>query len=194
MPRARDRCATLQRNLGPLSLKANRKHTRRVNEAFAAYLCLKGRFGIRGERNKFLGTGEPGYHLLRKMKTVASGLRFAVRYDFSVAYELVLSTILLAVALLFQDWVHLDMILLATGHVVMAELLNSAVEAVCDFMETRQNEKVRAIKDIAAAAVGISIAIWLAVVVSDVVRVVRLIWPSNPWPGLPARGQTRPVC
>jgi len=29
-------------------------------------------------RNKFLGTGEPGYHPLRKLRTVCSGLRFAV--------------------------------------------------------------------------------------------------------------------
>jgi diacylglycerol kinase (ATP) len=129
-------------------------------------------------RNKFLGTGEPGYHPLRKIRIVLSGLRFAVRYDFSVAYKLVLSAILLTVALVFQNWVDFEMILLATGLVVMAELFNSAIEAVCDFMETRQNEKVRAIKDIAAAAVGISIAIWLTVVVSDVVRVVRLIWPG----------------
>jgi diacylglycerol kinase (ATP) len=129
-------------------------------------------------RNKFLGTGEPGYRPLRKIRIVLSGLRFAVRYDFSVAYKLVLSILLLALALAFQEWVDFEMILLATGLVVMAELFNSAIEAVCDFIETRQNEKVRAIKDIAAAAVGISIVIWLIVVVSDVVRVVKLIWPG----------------
>ena len=129
-------------------------------------------------RNKFLGTGEPGYHPIRKIRIVVSGLRFAVRYDFSVAYKLVLSTLLLAIALAFQEWVDFEMILLATGLVVMAELFNSAIEAVCDFIETRQNEKVRAIKDIAAAAVGISIVIWLVVVVSDVVRVIKLIWPG----------------
>lgn len=129
-------------------------------------------------RNKFLGTGEPGYHPLRKIRIVLSGLRFAVRYDFSVAYKLVLSVILLAVALVFQSWVDFELILLATGLVVMAELFNSAIEAVCDFMETRQNEKVRAIKDIAAAAVGISIAIWLTVVISDLVRVAKVLFPG----------------
>jgi diacylglycerol kinase (ATP) len=129
-------------------------------------------------RNQFLGTGEPGYHPLRKIRIVASGLRFAVRYDFSVAYNLVLSTLLLASALAFQEWVDFEMILLATGLVVMAGLFNSAIEAVCDFIEIRQNEMVRAIKDIAAAAVGISIVIGLIVVVSDVVRVIKLMWPG----------------
>ena len=42
-------------------------------------------------RNKFLGTGTPGYHPVRKVRTVISGLRYAVLYDASVAYKLVLS-------------------------------------------------------------------------------------------------------
>ena len=49
-------------------------------------------------RHKFLGTGDPGYHPLRKLRTVFSGLRYAVVYDFSVAYKLVLSALVLAVA------------------------------------------------------------------------------------------------
>jgi diacylglycerol kinase (ATP) len=100
-------------------------------------------------RNKFLGTGETGYHPLRKIRIVLSGLRFAVLYDFSVTYKMVLSAIILALALIFQQWVDFELILLATGLVLMAELFNSAIEAVCDFLETRENEKIRAIKDIA---------------------------------------------
>ena len=46
-------------------------------------------------RHKFLGIGEPGWHPLRKIATVLSGLRYAVVYDFSVAYKLVLSAIVL---------------------------------------------------------------------------------------------------
>lgn len=121
-------------------------------------------------RNKFLGTGETGYHPLRKIKVVLSGLRFAVLYDFSVAYKMVLSVIVLTLALIFQQWVDFELILLATGLVLMAELFNSAIEAVCDFLETRENEKIRAIKDIAAAAVGISVVVWLVVVILDLVH------------------------
>ena len=121
-------------------------------------------------RNKFLGTGETGYHPLRKIKVVLSGLRFAVLYDFSVAYKMVLSVIVLTLALIFQQWVDFELILLATGLVLMAELFNSAIEAVCDFLETRENEKIRAIKDIAAAAVGISVVVWLVVVMLDLVH------------------------
>lgn len=126
-------------------------------------------------RNKFLSPGETGYHPLRKIKVVLSGLRFAVFYDFSVAYKLVLSVIILVLALIFQQWVDFQMIMLATGLVLMAELFNSAIEAICDFLEPRENEKIRAIKDIAAAAVGISIVIWLTVIISDVSHLAALL-------------------
>jgi len=130
-------------------------------------------------RNKFLGTGETGYHPLRKIKVVLSGLRFAVLYDFSVAYKMVLSAIVLALALIFRQWVDFELILLATGLVLMAELFNSAIEAVCDFVESRENEKIRAIKDIAAAAVGISVVVWLVVVILDLVHLAALLLESR---------------
>jgi diacylglycerol kinase (ATP) len=131
-------------------------------------------------RNKFLGTGDAGYHPLRKIKVVLAGLRFAVRYDFSVAYKMVLSSVIIALALIFQQWVDFAMILLATGLVLTAELLNSAIETLCDFLEPRENAKIGAIKDIAAAAVGISIVVWVVVVVFDVVHLASVMLGRTP--------------
>ena len=51
-------------------------------------------------RNKFLGTGETGYHPLRKLRTIYSGLRYAVIYDLSVAWKVVFSLLVLAAAVL----------------------------------------------------------------------------------------------
>ncbi|OQX03188.1 MAG: diacylglycerol kinase [Thiothrix lacustris] len=115
-------------------------------------------------KNKFLGTGDEGYHPLRKFRTVLSGLNYAVKYDFSVTYKLVLSVIVLIVAFAFRGWVDFLMVLVATSLVLMAELFNSAIEALCDFVEERHNEKIKVIKDIAAAAVGVSILLWVIVI------------------------------
>jgi len=121
-------------------------------------------------RHKFLGTGDPGYHPLRKLRTVFSGLRYAVIYDFSVAYKLVLSALVLAAAFALRAWVDLLLILVVTALVLIVEILNSAIEALCDFVETRHNEKIKVIKDIAAAAVGISIFVWLVVLTIETSR------------------------
>ena len=66
-------------------------------------------------RHKFLGIGEPGYHPLR---TVFSGLRYAVIHDWSVTYKRVVSAIILIDAFSLRAWVDLLVILLATAFVV----------------------------------------------------------------------------
>ena len=121
-------------------------------------------------KNKFLGTGDEGYHPLRKFRTVLSGLNYAVKYDFSVTYKFVLSVVVLIVAFAFRGWVDFLMVLVATSLVLMAELFNSAIEALCDFVEERHNEKIKVIKDIAAAAVGVSILLWVIVIGMEIWR------------------------
>lgn len=121
-------------------------------------------------RHKFLGTGDPGYHPLRKIRTVISGLRYAVIYDFSVTYKLVLSALVLTAAIALRAWVDVLLILVVTAFVLVAELFNSAIEALCDFLETQHNEKIKIIKDIAAAAVGISIFVWVVVLAVEASR------------------------
>ncbi|MCM2285581.1 MAG: diacylglycerol kinase [Desulfobacula sp.] len=114
-------------------------------------------------RNKFLGQGEEGYHPIRKIQVCLSGLRYAIRYDFSVAYKVYLSLVMLLTCFFFRQWIDSLLIMAATGLVLIAELFNSAIEALCDFIETNENEKIKIIKDISAAATGISVLIWVVV-------------------------------
>jgi len=113
--------------------------------------------------NKFLGTGEKGYHPWRKIKVCLSGLRYAIHYDFSVAYKVCLSIITLIICFLLRQWVDFLLIMAATALVLIAEMFNSAIEALCDFVETHENHKIKVIKDISAAAAGISILLWAVI-------------------------------
>jgi len=126
-------------------------------------------------RNKFLGTGEPGYHPLKKLRTIYSGLRYAVVYDFSVAWKLVFSLLVLAAALSLREWLDALLIIVVTALVLFAEIMNSAIEALCDFVETRHNEKIGIIKDIAASGVGIAMFAWLLVLGFEVEEMLRAI-------------------
>ncbi len=128
-------------------------------------------------RHKFLGTGEAGYHPLRKIRTVISGLRYAVLYDWSVTYKLIVSVVVLAVAFGARAWVDFLLILVVTAFVLVSEIFNSAIEALCDFVETRHNEKIKVIKDIAAAGVGIAIFVWFIVLGVELSRLLDLALP-----------------
>jgi len=118
-------------------------------------------------RNKFLGTGEPGYRPIRKLRIILNGLKFSVLHEASVAYKVVLSLITIGTSYYFNQWIDLMAIVIVTGLMLAAELFNSAIEAICDFLITEENEKIGIIKDISAAATGIAIFAWLLVMVYE---------------------------
>ncbi|MCY7336570.1 MAG: diacylglycerol kinase [Chamaesiphon sp.] len=117
----------------------------------------------------------PGYHPIKKIKVVLKGLNVAVITDFSVAYKLVLSIPILLVACMLYRWVDLSIILLATGMMLLAELFNSAIEILCDFVEPQQNPQIGAIKDIAAAAAGIAIFVWAAILTIEGIQFLAIV-------------------
>jgi len=117
----------------------------------------------------------PGYHPIKKIKVVLKGLKVAGIADFSVAYKLVLSIPILLVACMFYRWVDLNIILLATGMMLLAELFNSAIEVLCDFVEPQHNPQIGTIKDIAAAAAGIAIFVWAAILIIEAIQLWAIV-------------------
>ncbi len=122
--------------------------------------------------NKFLGTGEKGYHPWRKFKVILSGIRFAVLHDFSVLYKLILSILVLIATVVFDEKFDVTLIILATGVMLASELFNTAIEAMCDYMQTQYDEKIHIVKDIAAAAAGMAIFAWLAVLAIEFAKLL----------------------
>ena len=99
-----------------------------------------------------------------------SGLRYAVIYDFSVSYKCVLSVPILAACFYYRQWIDFLSVFAATGLMLISEMFNTSIEALCDFVETADNDKIRIIKDISAAATGIAILLWFAVIAVELNR------------------------
>ena len=126
--------------------------------------------------NKFLARpGNLAYSPFRKMRHALNGMWFAIAHDFSVAYKVVVSLLTLALAGVYADHVDLLLILVATGLVLVAEIFNTTIEAICDYFETGYDEKIGIIKDIAAAAAGISIVVWVGVIAVELYGVLRVL-------------------
>jgi diacylglycerol kinase len=117
----------------------------------------------------------PGYQPIKKIKVIFKGLKVAVITDFSVAYKLALSIPILLGACMFYRWVDLTIVLLATGMMLLAELFNSAIEILCDFVEQQHNPQIGTIKDIAAAAAGIAIFVWAAILIIEGIRLLTMV-------------------
>jgi diacylglycerol kinase (ATP) len=105
---------------------------------------------------------------------VLSGLRYAIRYDFSVTYKLIISVAVLSVFFFFRQWVDFLLLAAATAMMLQAELFNSAIEALCDFITAQESRKVKVIKDISAAAAGVSILLWGIILGIETYELLRL--------------------
>ncbi|EWH11617.1 diacylglycerol kinase [Catenovulum agarivorans DS-2] len=126
-------------------------------------------------KNKQLNTGIVGYRPFRKIKVACKGVYLAVLSDFSVAYKLVMSVVLMVAFFYFRQWLDFSLVLLATALVLVAEMFNTALEALCDFVEPKQNQQIGLIKDVAAGAVGVCIFIWTIIILIEIYRAAVLL-------------------
>jgi diacylglycerol kinase (ATP) len=108
---------------------------------------------------------------LRKAKVILMGLWHA-GHDFNVAYKMVLSAVVLALAAATGEWLDLAVVAAATGLLLAGELFNTAIEQLCDVVSPEHDERIGAVKDVAAAAAGTAMVFWLAVVVLEAVRLI----------------------
>lgn len=103
----------------------------------------------------------------RRVRFALNGLKLAVSRERSVRTHLVAAAAVFLLLLVTRPapfwWAALA---LAAGLVLMAELLNSALEALIDHLHPARHPEIGAAKDIAAGAVlvasGIAVAVGLA--------------------------------
>jgi diacylglycerol kinase (ATP) len=109
--------------------------------------------------------------MARKLRIFFSGLRHTIQHDRSVALQMLVSLIVLAISFWLREWFDFVFILVITGYMLITEIFNSAIEAICDYVQPEYDLRIGAIKDVAAAAVGLSVIIWAGALFFEVVRI-----------------------
>jgi len=99
----------------------------------------------------------------------------AIQSDRSVAVQMVISGISLAVCFLFREWVDFLLILIVTGVMIAAEIFNTTIEAICDYLQPEHDPRIGKIKDMSASAVGICVLIWTVTLIYEFLRVLSSI-------------------
>ena len=107
----------------------------------------------------------------RKARVILQGL-WRAAHDFNVAYKMVVSAVVLVLAAVAWKWLDLAVIGVATGLLLTSELFNTAIEQLCDFVQPDYDERIGAVKDVAAAAAGTGMVFWLAVMAIEAVRLI----------------------
>ncbi|MEZ4673394.1 MAG: diacylglycerol kinase [Caldilineaceae bacterium] len=102
-------------------------------------------------------------------------MRFAVLHDHNVAIQMAISISVMALAFWLRAWFDFVLIMIVTGNIVVFEMLNTAVEAICDYIQPKHDPRIGAIKDLAAAATGIALIIWIVVILYEILRIFALL-------------------
>ena len=119
---------------------------------------------------------------IRSFGYAFSGLGFAFRTQHNFRIQILAAIIAVMLGALFKismdDW---RWIVLAIVMVLATELLNTAIEHLCDVVQPEIHPSVKAAKDVAAAAVLV-MSIGAAVIGLMVFwpHVAALIWPAPP--------------
>lgn len=102
---------------------------------------------------------------MRRIKSfihALNGIKMAFKEESNFRIHVVATIVVIGAGLYFKlsttEWLA---IIIVIGLVLLTELLNTAIENIADFISPERHEKIKTIKDIAAAAVLISVIVAL---------------------------------
>jgi diacylglycerol kinase len=94
---------------------------------------------------------------LKSFKYAFSGLKTVFSEEHNAIIHLIAATVVITASFLCDlntyEWIG---VVFSIGLVITAEIINTAIENIADFLTTEQNDKIKKIKDLSAAGVLIS--------------------------------------
>lgn len=93
-------------------------------------------------------------HLFVRMAYAITGLRLAISREKSIRFQLLSALAVYVLLLILQPsvyWWAIATVVIAM--VIAAEMFNTAIEAICDFVQPEKHESIKNIKDVAAGGV-----------------------------------------
>lgn len=116
---------------------------------------------------------------LKSFKFAFRGLKRLLMEEHNARVHLMAVVFVLVTSFLLKvSQTEFILLLLCIGFVFVAEIFNTAIESMADFVEPEWNDKIGAIKDYAAAAVLVSAMIatiiWLIITVPRLMKLFEL--------------------
>ncbi|MDH5378203.1 MAG: diacylglycerol kinase [Gammaproteobacteria bacterium] len=111
---------------------------------------------------------------LKRFQFALRGIGLAARTERSVQTQLVFATLICLVLIYLQvNAIWWAILILTIALVLSIELINTAIEAVCDLVEPDHHPQIEKIKDIAAGAVLLASIASCLIALSFVIYLVK---------------------
>jgi undecaprenol kinase len=113
---------------------------------------------------------------INSYRNAINGIIVAVRSELHLKFHLVSAIIAVTAGIYFQiSRIEWGLVAIAIGGVIIAELFNTAMELLCDYLTLEHDERIGVVKDIAAGAVLISS---ITAIIIGVIVFIPLIYSS----------------
>lgn len=96
-------------------------------------------------------------NFISALKNALNGIIYIIKNEMNIKIELLITVIVIIAGVVFKisilEW---EILILTIGFVIFAEILNSVIEKIVDFITEDYNEKAKIIKDMSAGFVTIN--------------------------------------
>ena len=123
--------------------------------------------------NKFEDTPPDTFELedAVKIDTSVRGWKHIVKMDKSAVIKGVFSLAVLLVIALQGNWLMFGLVAGVAAFNITVELFNTCIELICDYLTSEYDERIKLIKDVAAASTNVAYLLWVAIVVVAFVQI-----------------------
>ena len=112
---------------------------------------------------------------LKSFKYAFDGLRILIKEEHNSRVHIFIAICVIGAGIYFEissiEWMAL---IFSIGFVITVEIINSAIENICDFISPEKHELIKKVKDLAAAAVLITTIV--AVAIGLIIFIPKLVY------------------
>ena len=123
--------------------------------------------------NKFEDTPPDTFELedAVKIDTSVRGWKHIVKIDRSAVIKGLFSVVVLVIIAFQGNWLMFGLVAGVAAFNITVELFNTCIELICDYLTNEYDERIKLIKDVAAASTNVAYLLWVAVVVVAFVQI-----------------------
>lgn len=93
--------------------------------------------------------------IIRKVKVFLNGFIHTFKTDPYFVVLVIFAILVSFVSWIFSEYVNTIITIILVVNLIAFEAFNTAIEKICDLIDSNHNEKIKIIKDISAFSVGI---------------------------------------
>lgn len=115
------------------------------------------------------------YNIFRSFKYAFEGVLYIFQREKNVWFQMFAGLTLVTISLILKNNVFASLHLVLMLFTISQEMMNTALEELCDHIEPNYNLAIKTIKDVAAASVLVGAFAWIFVIIYQLLLIFGIL-------------------